>query len=243
MVLQDDAFSTIVAAVRQGRVIFRNIRQFVYYLMSCNVGEVAVVGLATAVGTQLPILPLQILFLNLVTDVFPALALGVGEGDASMMRQPPRDPSEPVLSRRHWIGIGGYGLVFAGAVLGALFWATRSLGLTGEAAVTVSFLTLAFGQLWHVFNMRQPESGVFSNEVTRNRYVWAAVGFCVVLLFGAVYIPGVASVLEVQSPSAEGWGIIALMSLVPLGVGQIGLLVRRYLGRSDENRGLQRRPR
>ena len=234
MVLQDDAFSTIVAAVRQGRVIFRNIRQFVYYLMSCNVGEVAVVGLATAVGTQLPILPLQILFLNLVTDVFPALALGVGEGDEGTMRQPPRDPSEPVLSRRHWIGIGGYGVVFAGAVLGALFWATQGLGLDGEAAVTVSFLTLAFGQLWHVFNMRQPESGVLSNEVTRNRYVWAAVGFCVLLLFGAVYIPGVSQVLEVQPPSAEAWGIIALMSLVPLVVGQVVLGVRRYIGEREK---------
>ena len=180
--------------------------------MSCNVGEVAVVSLATAAGTQLSILPLQILFLNLVTDVFPALALGVGEGDEGTMRRPPRDPSEPVLSRRHWIGIGGYGVVFAGAVLGALFWATHGLGLEGEAAVTVSFLTLAFGQLWHVFNMRQPESGVFSNEVPRNRYVWAAVGVCVLLLFGAVYIPGVGQVLEVHPPSAAAWGLIALMA-------------------------------
>jgi Ca2+-transporting ATPase len=131
--------------------------------------------------------------------------------------------------------------VFAGAVLGSLFWATRGLGLTGEAAVTLSFLTLAFGQLWHVFNMRQLESGVFSNEVTRNRYVWAAVGFCVVLLLGVVHIPGVASVLEVQPPSAEGWGIVALMSLVPLGVGQIVLLIRRHLGTANQDRLLQRR--
>jgi Ca2+-transporting ATPase len=90
--------------------------------------------------------------------------------------------------------------------------------------------------------MRQPGSGVFSNEVTRNPYVWTAVGFCVLLLFGAVYIPGVAGVLEVQPPSAEGWGIIALMSLVPLGVGQVALLVRRYLGISSKNQVSQRRP-
>ncbi len=234
MVLQDDAFSTIVAAVEEDRAIFRNIRQFVYYLMSCNISEVAVVGLATAAGTQLPILPLQILFFNLVTDVFPALALGVGEGDDATMRRPPRDPSEPVLSRRHWIGIGGYGLVFSGAALGALFWATQGLGLEGEAAITVSFLTLAFGQLWHVFNMRQPESGVLVNEVTRNRYVWAAVGFCVLLLFGAVYIPGVAGVLEIRPPSAEAWTLIALMSLVPLAVGQVVLGVQGYLRTSEE---------
>jgi len=230
MVLQDDAFSTIVAAVEQGRVIFRNIRRFVYYLMSCNVGEVAVVGLATAVGTQLPILPLQILFLNLVTDVFPALALGVGEGDETTMRQPPRDPSVPVLERRHWMGIAGYGSVFAASVLGALFWATHGLGLHGETAVTISFLTLAFGQLWHVFNMRDPHAPFFSNSVTRNRYIWGAVALCVLLLFGAVYLPVVADVMHIQPPSAAGWGIVALMSLLPLIVGQIVLAVRARWG-------------
>jgi Ca2+-transporting ATPase len=119
-------------------------------------------------------------------------------------------------------------------VLGALFWATQGLGIEGEAAVTVSFLTLAFAQLWHVFNMRQPESGVLVNEVTRNRYVWAAVGFCVLLLFGAVYLPGVAGVLEIQPPGAEAWGLIALMSLVPLAVGQVVLGVRGYIRTHDE---------
>ena len=226
MVLQDDAFSTIVAAVEQGRVIFRNIRRFVYYLMSCNVGEVAVVGLATILGTQLPILPLQILFLNLVTDVFPALALGVGEGDDSIMRRPPRPPSEPVLQRRHWIGIAGYGAVFAGAVLGALFWATRGLGLSGESAVTISFLTLAFGQLWHVFNMRPPEASLFRNDVTRNGYVWGALALCTGLLLVATYVPPIAAVLAIEPPSAAGWGIIALMSLLPLVVGQLALTLR-----------------
>ena len=229
MVLQDDAFSTIVAAVAQGRVIFRNIRRFVYYLMSCNVGEVAVVGLATALGTRLPILPLQILFLNLVTDVFPALALGVGEGEESTMRHPPRDPAEPVLERRHWLGIAGYGAIFSAAVLGALFWATVGLGLEGEQAVTISFLTLAFGQLWHVFNMRDPDSSVFSNSVTRNPYVWGAVALCTLLLFGALYVPPVADVLEIHPPSSEGWGIVASMSVIPLVVGQIVLSIRSRL--------------
>ena len=226
MVLRDDAFSTIVAAVEQGRVIFRNIRRFVYYLMSCNVGEVAVVGLATALGTQLPILPLQILFLNLVTDVFPALALGVGEGDETTMRRPPRPPDEPVLTRRHWLGIAGYGVVFSGAVLGALLGAVHGLGLEGDAAVTISFLTLAFAQLWHVFNMRGVDASTVYNDVTRNRYVWGALVLCVGLLLAATYVPVVAQVLGIQPPSAAGWGLIAGMSLLPLAVGQVALAVR-----------------
>jgi Ca2+-transporting ATPase len=230
MVLRDDAFSTIVAAVEQGRVIFRNIRRFVYYLMSCNVGEVALVGLATAIGTQLPILPLQILFLNLVTDVFPALALGVGEGDESTMQRPPRDPSEPVLARRHWLGIAGYGAVFAGAGLGALLWASRGLGLEGDAAVTISFLTLAFAQLWHVFNMRDVHASLFRNDVTRNRYVWGALALCTGLLIAATYVPGVAQVLSLQVPSGAGWGVVAVMSLLPLVVGQAALGLRARFG-------------
>jgi len=110
----------------------------------------------------------------------------------------------------------------------------HGLGLDGEAAVTVSFLTLAFAQLWHVFNMGQPASGVLASEGTHTRYGWAAAGFCVLLLFGVVYSPGVGHVLEVQPPSTEAWGIIALMSLVPLGVGQVVLLGRGYLKESSE---------
>ncbi|NIT57802.1 MAG: HAD-IC family P-type ATPase, partial [Aliifodinibius sp.] len=104
MVLTDDAFSTIVSAIEQGRVIFNNIRRFIYYLMSCNVSEVMVVAMATIIGTTLPILPLQILFLNLVTDVFPALALGVGEGEEGVMQKPPRNPEQPILGIGEWIG-------------------------------------------------------------------------------------------------------------------------------------------
>jgi Ca2+-transporting ATPase len=92
MVLQDDKFETIIVAMRQGRVIFDNIRKFVVYLMSCNVSEVLVVGIAVGSGLPTPLLPLQILFLNLVTDIFPAFALGLGKGDENVMTKPPRDP-------------------------------------------------------------------------------------------------------------------------------------------------------
>jgi len=120
MVLKDDAFPTIVVAVGQGRVIYNNIRTFVRYLFSCNMSEIMTVFLASLLTIPLPILPLQILFLNLVTDVFPALALGVGRGDPSIMTRPPRSSAEPLLTRRHWIDVFGTGFIITASVLTAL---------------------------------------------------------------------------------------------------------------------------
>lgn len=220
MVLTDDAFSTIVAAIEQGRVIFTNIRRFVYYLLSCNVSEVLIVGFASFLGAPLPILPLQILFLNLVTDVFPALALGVGEGTQGVMQQPPRKVDEPILSRKHWIGIGGYGLVITGAVLGALFIGLYWLELAESAAVTMSFLTLAFAQIWHVFNMRDKNSTILNNSIVQNPWVWGAIVLCLLLIFGALFIGPVAEVMKLTIPSREGWLVVAVMSILPLIIGQ-----------------------
>ncbi|NIM50493.1 MAG: HAD-IC family P-type ATPase [Armatimonadetes bacterium] len=225
MVLLDDAFATIVHAVEQGRVIFRNLRRFVFYLLSCNVAEVMIVGLASIVNAPLPILPLQILFLNLVTDVFPALALGMGKGEPAIMDHPPRDPREPILTSRHWKGVGGYGAGIAAAVLGALALSLLWLHIDTPRAVTVSFLTLAFAQLWHVFNMRDAASGILRNDVVSNTYVWGALSLCLVLLLGALYIPFLAHVLKVVPPDAAGWSVILGMSALPLIGGQVGKLV------------------
>ncbi|MEJ2747581.1 MAG: cation-transporting P-type ATPase, partial [Anaerolineae bacterium] len=221
MVLQDDAFSTIVAAIEQGRIIFGNIRKFVLYLISCNVSEVMVVFLASLVNAPLPIRPLQILFLNLVTDVFPALALGVGEGDPAIMRQPPRDPDEPVLNGRHWWAISGYSFLITIATLAALALALLWLEMTVEGAVTISFLTLAFAQLWHVFNMRDNDTGIFRNDITRNPYVWGALALCTGLLLAAVYLPVLSGVLQTVPPGVDGWGLVIGLSLVPLLIGQV----------------------
>ncbi|MHB8766251.1 MAG: cation-translocating P-type ATPase [Deferrisomatales bacterium] len=223
MVLKDDAFGTIVAAVGEGRVIFQNIRKFCVYLLSCNVSEVLAVSAASLVGAPLPLLPLQILFLNLVTDVFPALALGVGEGDPSLMGQPPRPSTEPVLPRRLWLGVGAYGVVIAAAVLGALAVALGPLGLGEPQAVTVSFLTLAVAQLLHVFNLRSPGSGLVRNDITRNPFVWGALALCAALLAAAVYLPGLAEVLQTVDPGPRGWLVVLGASLVPLAVGQVAL--------------------
>lgn len=221
MVLTDDKFSTIVTAIEQGRVIFGNIKRFIFYLLSCNVSEVLIVGLATGAGAPLPLLPLQILFLNLVTDVFPALALGVGKGEKGVMKRPPREPDEPILGNKDWFGIGGYGFLITASVLGALYIALNHLGLSERGAVTISFLTLAFAQLWHVFNMRPKESNIFKNIITQNNYVWGALLLCTVLILSAVYIPVLAEVMEIIPPDYVGWMIVIAMSIIPLFVGQL----------------------
>ncbi len=220
MVLQDDAFSSIVAAVHQGRIIFDNIRKFVVYLLSGNVGEILGVGAAATVGLPLPLLPLQILYLNVLNDVFPALALGVGRGTEGAMDRPPRDPEESVVTSYHWGLIGGYGVVIAVTLLGAFLLALYGLGMEVPRAVSVSFLTLSISRLLHVFNMRRPEGGLFDNEITRTPYVWGALGLCLALLLLAVYWPPLAHVLSVVPPGLHGWLLIGGASLVPLLVGQ-----------------------
>lgn len=222
MVLRDDAFATIVAAIREGRVIFRNIQVFVAYLLSCNLSEILVVGSAIGLGLPLPLLPLQILFLNLVTDVFPAFALGMGEGPTGILRRHPRDPAKPIIVRELWAEIVAHGLLITLATLGALIIARQELGLEGEAAVTVSFLTLALAQLWHVFNMRDYRSSPFSNSVTRNPLVWAALLLCGILIVAVVYIPAMAALLHLRPPGRDAWLLIIAMSVLPLIAGQIG---------------------
>jgi Ca2+-transporting ATPase len=220
MVLKDDALSSIVAAVEQGRIIFDNIRKSLLFMLCTNVAEVIAVGLAAVVDAPLPLKPLQILYLNVITDVFPALALSVGPGGRKVMSRPPRDESEPMLTRTHWRSIIAWGFGMAACVLVGLGLADRWLGLSQTEAVTLSFLILAFGKLWFVFNLREPGSGWIDNEVVRNRWIWGSFALCVLLLLGAVYLPQVAFVLDTQAPDAAGWSLVLVMSLLPFLAGQ-----------------------
>lgn len=221
IILKDDAFASIIVAVYEGRVIFTNIRKFVIYLMSCNVSEVLVVATGIAAGLPLPLMPLQILFLNLVTDVFPALALGVGEGDREVLKRPPRDPKESIMAKRHWFVVGLYGVLLTTAVLCAFIWATRQPDRGVNFPVTVAFLTIALAQMWQVFNMRSRLSHPLNNQLTRNPYIWAALALCGALLLAAVYVPPLAAVLDLVPPDATAWGVIVGASVAPLLVGQL----------------------
>nr|WP_255527129.1 cation-transporting P-type ATPase [Oculatella sp. LEGE 06141] len=225
MVLQDDSFASIVAAVEQGRAIFNNIRKFTLYLLSGNMGEIIAVGGASLLGAPLPLLPLQILYINVVNDAFPALALGLGEGHPSLMKEPPRDSREQILTRRHWLAVLGYGIVIAAVIVGAFVLTIARLGGNQEQAVTASFMTLGFTRLWHVFNMRDRGSGLIHNEITHNPFVWGALLLCTGLLLVAVYVPFLAAPLRTVDPGTQGWLMIIGLSLVPLVVGQLVKLV------------------
>lgn len=216
MVLLDDAFPSIVVAVRQGRLIFRNIRKFVAYLISCNLSEILVVWVAMLVTGHLPILPLQILFLNLVTDVFPALALGVSPAHGDLMREQPRPRKEPILRNRDWLRAGWHASVIATATLGAFLSARFFLSFSYHEAITTSFLTLAVAQLLHVFNMAGSGVPLWRSEVVRNPWVWGAIGLCLVLLFGCTSIPVLAEVLALHQPGLEEMLLIAGCSIFPV---------------------------
>lgn len=227
MVLLDDAFSTIVHAVREGRIIFDNIRRFSIYLLSCNLAEVLVIVLAIFAGLPLPMTPLQILFLNLLTDVFPAFALATGKGEGDVLARPPRPPKEPMLSAAQWRRVVGYGLAIAVSTLIALIVATKGFSFEAQEATTISFLTIAFAQLWHVFNMHHSHSGPWRNAVVRNRLVWFALLLCLSLILGAVVLPVFAAALQIVPIGSKGWALAIGCSMLPLLAGQIWLTSER----------------
>ncbi len=227
IVLRDDAFSTIVYAIREGRIIFENIRRFCVFLLSCNLGEVLLIAIALLLGWPLPLLPLQILFLNLVTDVFPAFALATSKGNPDIANHPPRPVDEPILASRHWQRVALFGIFISLSSLAAFAVALFGYGMTDVEAATVAFLTIALAQLWHVFSMRNPQEGMFVNEITRNKWVWGALVLCVALLVVAVYVPVVQIPLAIVPPTLELWGVILGFSLIPLVLGQIYVQLRR----------------
>ena len=172
IVLKDDSFTSIAKAVSHGREIFQNIQKFVVYLVSCNLSEIFIVTALGFIAPAVTLLPLQILFLNMVTDVFPALALGLGKGDKTVMDRPPRDPKNLIVSNKDWIAIGLYALAITLACMVAVIFCKEFLLVDDKTANNVAFITLAFAQLFHVFNMASAQSKLLVNEITKNKFGW-----------------------------------------------------------------------
>ncbi len=186
MILTDDNFATIVAAVEEGRVIYDNVRKFILYILASNVGEILVMLLGPLLGMPLPLLPLQILWINLLTDGLPALALGVEPAEGDAMRRPPRSPSEGVLTRGTWAYVLG-----VGALLGILCLAVALLLYRAEDPSwrTALFTTLTFAQMAHVLAIRSRRETLFRRGVFTNRPLLLAVAATVLLQLAAVYAP------------------------------------------------------
>jgi len=241
IILADDNFATIVAAVEEGRAIFSNIRKFLRYLLSSNIGEVMTmffgvlladaIGLVSADGgLVLPLLATQILWINLVTDGAPALALGIDPASNGIMNRPPRPPNEGVITGRMWRGIFLVGAVMAAGTL-AVIDASLPGGLvegsgTVEYAQTMAFTTLTIFQLFNVFNARSDERSAFSG-LFANGWLWVAVGFSLMLHAAVVYVPFLQQAFSTVSLSATDWLICATIATSVLWVRELSKLVSR----------------
>jgi P-type Ca2+ transporter type 2C len=205
MVLTDDNYASIVAAIEQGRIIYSNIRKFVYFLLACNAGEILIVFGAMLLGLPIPLRPVQLLWLNLVSDGAPALALGMERGDPDIMKRPPRPPREPVINSHMAVGIGVVAIVDAVAILMA-FW----LGLQRypghlEAAQTIAFVTLCTSELLRAYTARSEYHSIFSIGVFTNRpMLWAtAASFSLVLM--VVYVPFIQPFFDTVPLTFDDW--------------------------------------
>jgi Ca2+-transporting ATPase len=228
LVLADDHLETVSVAVEEGRVIFDNIRKFIFYLFSCNVSEVGIVFLASLVALPLPLLPLQLLWLNVVTDVFPALALSVEPGEPDVMSRPPRPQHAAILSPGFLTHLMVYASLITVATLGVFVWGLRFRGQGVEMAVTLSFMTLALAQLLHVFNARSFRPMGLRREIFSNRWLWAALVLSVSLQCAAVYHPALAAVLDTRPLGAMDWAVVIPAAMMPLVVGQLWKVALRW---------------
>ena len=227
MILVDDNFATIVNAVEEGRVIFSNIKKFVGFLLSCNIAEVLIVFLSILFGLPSPLTPIQLLWLNLVTDAFPALALGVEPAEADIMQRPPRDPNESILA-----GETGKNVILQSIAITISVLAAYVIGLNYifpnniEGAHTMVFATLITSELLRAFSVRSErytlkELGWFSNK---NLLKANLLSFALLLL--VMYVPPLRRLFELQFITWEWW-IIILLSFLPLIIGEIRKRVRR----------------
>jgi Ca2+-transporting ATPase len=215
MVLADDNFATIVAAVEEGRTVFANVKKFVHYLFSCNLSEILTMFVATIAGLPMPLLPLQILWLNLITDVFPALALAGEPAEPGVMHRPPSTEARTERPPARFVrSLVIQGILLAAATLAAFIWTLNSSGDIQRGA-TVAFLTLGLAQLFHVFNSRFESRSALTQGLFTNRAIWAAIGLTLILQLAAVYLPFLQMILKTVPPSSMEWMVVLVASLLP----------------------------
>src|SRR5690606_14106936 len=208
MVVLDDSFATIAHAVEEGRVIYSNILRFARYLFTCNTSTILTVFVAVTVGFSPPVGVLQILWINLVVDVIAATSLALEPSAPEMMKRPPRDPREPVLTGDTVRAIFGHGSLLAGTTLGVLLIVERGTRepRLGAYTMTMVFTALVLAQVLHVFEARFRHRSIFGPWILENTWVWGAVGVCLALQVVAVHVPVSSRVLHTVPLSVGDWG-------------------------------------
>ncbi|HSL85781.1 MAG TPA: HAD-IC family P-type ATPase, partial [Bacteroidales bacterium] len=219
MIILDDRFSTIVEAVRQGRVIFDNIQKFIHYLLSCNLSEILFVFLAILLGLPVPLVALQILWLNVVTGVFPAMAMAGEVPEEGVMKRKPRNPKEPIITNRYKILIGFQGLMLAAGPLAAYLLSLNQVEMV--EARTVGFMTLAMVHLMQVFNVRRKNGLGYDRTFFRNPYLIGAMILTFSLQLAAVYLPILQNILRTASISYNMWIYVVIGTILPVIILQL----------------------
>ncbi len=231
MILTDDNFASIVAAVEEGRAIFDNIRRFIHYLLSCNVGELLTMFLASLLGMPLPLLPIQILWVNLATDSLPALALGVERAEPGIMERPPRPPTEGIISRNMARIMAVQGLIIGLLTLGAFVIEYYIMGGSAERARVMAFSTTIFAQNIHAFNVRSNKYSIFELGPFSNRWLVGAFGMVILSELAIIYLPIFQPVFKTMPLTPSDWSIVLGLGLMPLIIMEIIKLTNRLLGR------------
>jgi P-type Ca2+ transporter type 2C len=226
MVLADDNFASIVAAIREGRGIFDNIRKTLVYLLSGNTGELTVMLVAALGGLPLPLLPLHLLWINVVTDGLPALALVVDPAEDDVLQRPPRHPDEPMLGRAEWRFIITTGLLQAAATLGVFVWALNARDVS--EARNLAFSVLVFGELFRAFAARSTNRVFWEVGAFTNVRLLAVVVFSALMQLGIHHIPAAQAVFEIGPLSAADCLLTLLVASGPVTVIEVGKLVRRW---------------
>ncbi len=226
MVLTDDNFVSIVNAVEEGRIVYRNVKQTVAYLVTTNVGEVVTILAALALGMPLPLLPAQILWLNLATDGFTGVALAAEKRHGDELTRPPRRKDDRILTRNLLLMTFATAALMAVGTLALFRWADAAEGI--ERARTVAFLSMAFFQLWNVFSMRSATDSIFTLGWRTNKWVVRGVALSIALIMALVYVPALQRVFGLAAVGWREWALaIAVSSSVLWAVEGYKLLIRR----------------
>jgi Ca2+-transporting ATPase len=226
MVLKDNSFASIVLAIRQGRIIFENFRKSVIFLLSSNLSELLVVGIASIFNLHFQLFPLQILFINLATDVLPALALGFTAGAADIMRKPPRNIQQPLIDKKRWNAIFFYSGVIAPVSIAAVFFSHYIVhgykSVQPDSCNNILFFTIIGSSVLHVFNMAGSRVPFFKSEVMKNKYVWASLAITIALLLLIIAVPALRQIFSLTQMPIADWFTIVGASIISLAIIQAG---------------------